>query len=30
VGMDQGRGDLQISQLFQTMDGKNEGKINKA
>jgi len=27
---DQGKGDLQIAELFQTMDAKNEGKINKA
>ena len=27
--MDQGKGDLQIAELFQTMDAKNEGKINK-
>lgn len=26
----EGKGDLQIAELFQTMDGKNEGKINKA
>ena len=27
--MDQGKGDLQIAELFQTMDAKNEGKINR-
>lgn len=30
VGMEYGKGDLQIAELFQTMDAKNEGKINKA
>jgi hypothetical protein len=30
VGADFGKGDLQIAELFQTMDAKNEGKINKA
>ena len=28
--MDQGKGDLQIAELFSTMDAKNEGKIHKA
>ena len=30
IGADFGKGDLQISELFATMDSKNEGKINKA
>lgn len=28
--MEFGKGDLQIAELFSTMDGKNEGKVNKA
>lgn len=30
VGTDQGKGDLQIAELFSTMDAKNEGKVHKA
>mmetsp|Transcript_19454 Transcript_19454/g.29914 ORF Transcript_19454/g.29914 Transcript_19454/m.29914 type:complete len:161 (-) Transcript_19454:1217-1699(-) len=30
IGSDFGKGDLQIAELFQTMDAKNEGKIHKA
>ena len=30
IGAESGKNDLQISELFATMDSKNEGKINKA